>query len=90
MAYQDLNPSDKGIRNYNRGQVLSHTITKTLSTTCSKPKSDHYLEAGFTKKKAGPSHQLESACDSCNAHVGDRLGGSEFWTIFISYVHTVN
>ena len=33
-------------------------MTKTLSTTCSQPKSDHYLEEGFTKKKAGPAHHL--------------------------------
>ena len=29
--------------------------------------SDHYLEADFTKKTAGPAHQLESAYDSHNA-----------------------
>ena len=50
-------------------------MTQTLSTTCTTlPMSDHYLETGFTKKRAGPAHQIESACDSRNAHAGDRLG----------------
>ena len=70
MAYRDRNPSDGGIRSNSGGQVSSHAMTK--------PKSDHYLEKGFTKKKAGPAHQLVSACDPRNAHAGDRLGSCEF------------
>ena len=61
------------IKRHNGGQVSNHAMTKTLSTTCSQPKTEHYLEAGFTNKKASTiqyTDKISGNTEEASAHKG--------------------
>ena len=71
-------------------------LLKTLSNTCAsqgfeikKGGPAHRLVSTCDSRNAQTvftSYILVSACDFHNAHAGDKLGSSEFWTVSTGYI----